>query len=138
MFEKYGLKITADTNTGTVDFLDVTLNIRTKENKPFTKPGNRQLYVNRLSNHPPSVIKHIAKSIQSRLSTISSNESVFDNGKGIYEKALHEAGHSVNLKYQPNPPNSNNQQKSRKRHIIWYNPPKALTLKPTLASYFSI
>ena len=136
LFEKYGLKITADTNTGTVDFLDVTLNIRTKAYKPFTKPGNRQLYVNRSSNHPPSVIKHIPKSIQSRLSTISSNESVFDNSKGIYEKALHEAGHSVNLKYQPNPPNNNNQQKSRKRHIIWYNPPYSINVKTNIGKLF--
>ena len=49
-FQDFGLEITAETNTTTIDFLDVTLDVKTKEYRPFTKPGNRHLYVHKLSN----------------------------------------------------------------------------------------
>ena len=45
-FEQLGLKITASTNVTTVNFLDVTFDLKKKTYKPFSKPGNTHLYVN--------------------------------------------------------------------------------------------
>ena len=44
------------------------------------------------SNHPPTITK-IPKSIESRLSTISSNKDIFDRNKPEYEKTLQRSGH---------------------------------------------
>ena len=88
MFTQLGLKITASANMTVVDFLDVTFDIRKKEFKPFSKPGNPLLYVHAKSNHPPAVTKEIPHSIQTRLSNISSSKEVFDNAKLEYQRAL--------------------------------------------------
>ena len=60
-----GLQVTASANTTVVDFLDVTFDLHNKEFKPYSKPGNTQLYVHMESNHPSTVIKRILHSIQS-------------------------------------------------------------------------
>ena len=67
-----------------VDFLDVTLDLKKKEYKPFSKPGNTNLYAHTKSNHPPVITKRIPQSIQTRLSNISSNEDIFKQSKQEY------------------------------------------------------
>ena len=76
-FIQLGLQITADANTNVTDFLDMTFDIKKKGNKPYTKLGNNLLYVNSQSNHPPHIKKPIPQSVQSKLSTISSNETIY-------------------------------------------------------------
>ena len=41
------------------------------------KPNNKLLYVHRLSNHPPALLKNIPQNINKRLTNISSTEQVF-------------------------------------------------------------
>ena len=62
IFNKYNLKITVDVNHKIVHFLDVTFDLHSGTYKPYMKPNNTPLYVNKDSNHPPSVIKKIAGS----------------------------------------------------------------------------
>ena len=52
LFAELGLRITTDVNHKKVNFLDVTLDLTTGEFKPYMKPNNTILYVNRLSDHP--------------------------------------------------------------------------------------
>ena len=92
-FKQLGLQITAETNITVIDFLDVTLDLKKKEYRPYSKPGNNHLYVHVESNHPTCITKRIPQSIQTRLSNISSNEDIFKHSKQEYEKALREAGH---------------------------------------------
>ena len=134
-FNELGLNISAETNATTVDFLDVTFNIKTKEFKPYTKPGNKHIYVHRLSNHPPMINKRIPQSIEARLSNISSNANIFNSSKGEYETALKEAGHDTTLNYKPSQ-SANSQQKKRKRRIIWYNPPWSNNVKTNIGKKF--
>ena len=42
-----------------IDFLDITMDLRTGKYKPFMKSNNTPLYVHKDSNHPPSIIKNI-------------------------------------------------------------------------------
>ena len=66
-FASHNLKLTIEANKKCVDYLDITLDLRTGEYKPFTKPGNTLQYVNRHSNHPPPVLRSILEAINKRL-----------------------------------------------------------------------
>ena len=133
-FNQYVLQITANANETVVDYLDMTFDIQRKEYKPYTKPCNHLLYVNTQSNHPSHVIKTIPQSVQSRLSTISSNEKIFDEAKGQYENALHTAGYKDKLNFKPNTGDAQNQtqQKRRSRNITWFNPPYSSSVKSNI------
>ena len=63
IFADLGLRITTDVNHKIVNFLDVTLDLSTGVYKPYMKPNNTILYVNRLSNHPPAIIRNIPESV---------------------------------------------------------------------------
>ncbi len=136
-FHQLRLRITANTNATVVDFLDITFDLSKKEYRPYSKPGNTLLYVHTESNHPSNITKRIPISIQTRLSNISSNEEVFNSAKPEYEKALREAGHKVNLKYEPKENNTNKEkQTQRKRKITWFNPPYSRHVKTNIGKKF--
>ena len=77
IFAELGLRITTDVNHKKVNFLDVTPDLTTGEFKPYMKPNNTILYVNRLSNHPPAILRNIPENVNRRLSSLSCNEKVF-------------------------------------------------------------
>ena len=141
-FKELGLRITVAANQRIVDFLDITLNLEKKEYQPYTKPGNKHVYVHTDSNHPPVITKQIPKSIQARLSSICSNETVFKNAKAEYEEALKEAGHKEKLKYTPSQTdldeqsNNKQQRKNRQRKILWFNPPYSAHVKSNIGNIF--
>ena len=140
----------ADANRTVVDFLDVTFNIRNKEYKPYSKPGNTHLYVHVESNHPPIIKKRIPQSIQTRLSNISSNEDVFKNAKPEYEKALQDAGHQTRMIYAPKCANTDmgqqqrdqqkeeqsQRQRGRRRNVMWFNPPYSQNVRMDIGRKF--
>ena len=90
------------TNRPNGKFLDVTLSTDNGSYKPYKKPNSKISYVNRASNHPPSILKNIPSSIQKRLTTISSSKQEYLEAKNEYEKALKDAGYTEVLKYEPN------------------------------------
>ena len=51
-FEQFGLKIAAEANLHVVNFLDVTFHLNNGKFKPYRKPNDDQLYINKHSNHP--------------------------------------------------------------------------------------
>ena len=57
VFKSNGLKITIEGNKKIVNFLDVTFDLSSGSYKPYMKPNNKLLYVHRLSNHPPALLK---------------------------------------------------------------------------------
>ena len=91
------------------------------------KPNNTPLYVHKDSNHPPNIIKNIPESINKRLSTISSNETIFNQSVNPYQEALHKSGYSYKLHFDhttKHPENkSKNGKRNRRRNITWFNPP---------------
>ena len=119
-----------------VDFLDITMDLQTSTYKPYTKPNNTPLYVHRESNHPPSIIKNIPESINRRLSTISSNEAIFDEAAPTYQKALDNSGYNFKLKYNPPQPTDNTTKRSRKRNITWFNPPYSQNVTTNIGKKF--
>ena len=123
IFSTNNLKITIDANKKTVDFLDVTFDLRSGTYRPFTKPNNVPLYVHRQSDHPPSIIKNIPDAINKRLSTNSSNEKLFNEAATTYQEALNKCGYNYKLRYEPIVRPERKPKRRRTRRISWFNPP---------------
>ncbi|OOZ40503.1 hypothetical protein, partial [Solemya elarraichensis gill symbiont] len=121
IFKDLGLRITIEHSLKIVNFLDVNLNLKNNTYRPYAKPNNITQYVHVNSNHPQSVIKAIAPSINRRLSNISSNEDQFNNASQDYQEALNKAGYNYTLKFEPKQKSEN--RRKRTRNIIWFNPP---------------
>ena len=94
IFKDVGFSIDIETNSKVVDFLDITFNLNNGIYKPYEKPNNRLLYINKSSNHPPQIINQLPKIISDRLSRSSSNNEVFNTAKGEYEETLKSSGYS--------------------------------------------
>lgn len=108
-----------------VNFLDVNLNLTTGIHRIYHKPNTHPQYVHTESNHPPRVINNIPLGINRRLSSLSSDNSTFTTEIDIYQQALKHSGHNYKLAFQPDQTINaqNNDKKTRRRHILWYNPP---------------
>ena len=124
-----------------VYYLDVTFNLNNGTYKPYTKPNNDIEYIQKNSNHPPSVIRRIPLSIEPRLSTISFNEKIFQGAVPLCQKALQNSGyrHTFTYKRPKNDNNSSNINKikrNRKRQITWFSPPFNLKRKIKLGKLF--
>ena len=78
IFKECGLSITTQCNFKLVDFLEVTFDLYNSLYKPYRKPNNKKIYINKQSNHPPIFLKQLPKSIVKRISNISSSKDLFD------------------------------------------------------------
>ena len=135
IFHTYNLRITTDVNHKIVNFLDVTLDLNSGLFKPFMKPNNTILYVNRNSNHPPSVLKNLPEGVNRRLSNISANEDIFKEAITPYQKALDESGYDFTLKFQPDAM-CGPKKRSRGRKITWFNPPYSANVSTNIGAKF--
>ena len=77
-FKDCGLNITTEANLHTVNYLDITFDLRKDIYPPFRKPDNPPVYINNCSKHPPVTIKQLPKLISKRLSDLSSNKEIFE------------------------------------------------------------
>ena len=90
------------------------------------------------SNHPPSIKKHIPKSISKRISKFSSNEEIFNNNTRTYSDALKNCGFQekpVLIPEAPSDPHANERRK-RRHKIIWFNPPYSMNVKTNISKFF--
>ena len=97
VFKDCGLSITIKCNLKSIDFLDVTFDLVNDICKPYRKPSNKPLYINKHSNHPPNILKQLPKSIEKRMSETSSNIDVFNRSIKIYNDALNESNFKETL-----------------------------------------
>ena len=88
LFKDNHLNITIQCNLKIVNYLDVTFNLPNATYRPFCKPNNEIAYIHKESNHPPSILRQIHLSIESRLSKHSSNEKIFKESTQICQEAL--------------------------------------------------
>ena len=132
-FNDHNLKLTIEANKKCVNYLDITLDLRSGSHKPFTKPGNIPQYINRHSNHPPSVLRSVPEAINRRLSNISSDKQSFETAIPPYQQALKRSGYDYNLNFNPQPPKH---KRSRNRNIIWFNPPYSANVATNIGHRF--
>ena len=133
-FKKLNL-IVIESNMKIVNFLDVTLRLSDESFSPYRKPNDESLYINSMSNHPPNIIKHLPKSINRRMSSLSCNEEHFNNVKHYYEDQLKSCGYNEPFSFMNETP-ANNRNKTRKRNILWFNPPYSESVKSNVGKIF--
>ena len=114
LFKECCLNITIKTNLKIVNFLDVKINLDTGTYRPYRKPDNKLAYINRKSNHPPTMIKEVPKAIAKRISDISSSELVFNHSIPVYSDALRKCGFHDNITFIPK---ATNTKANKKRHV---------------------
>ena len=99
LFLSLNLRLTFDFNLTHINFLDVTMNIKTAKYWPYRKLNDNPIYIHRKSNHPnPTKKKELPKMVNKRLSSISRNETE-------YEDALLDSEFNCKLGFEThNPP----------------------------------
>ena len=110
------MSISIQCNLKTVDFLNVTFDLDNNAYKPFCKENNKPIYINKHSNHPPSILKQLLKSIEKQISETSSNNDIFDESIKPFSEALSYIAPATN-------------KKNRKRKIIWFDPPFSRSMR---------
>ena len=135
IFKKEGLDITIDANLKIVEFLDVELNLNTGTHRPFIKPNNIIQYIHSHSNHPPSIKKNVPLAVQKRLSTLSSNEAIFNEAVPLYQNALNKSGYNHILVYE-NPQDNPTKNRIRRKNITWFHPPFSQNVKTNVGQKF--
>ena len=78
VFKNNGLSITVKSNLKTADFLDVHFDLVKEIYHPYKKTNDDPLYITKKTNHPPSTLQQLPKSISKRILEISSNERIFN------------------------------------------------------------
>ena len=85
------------------------------------KPNDEPLYINRKSNHPPTILSRLPQTISKRIPLLTSNYELFSRAAPMYNAALENAVYwRVNYDSKIN---ENKPSRNRKCNIIWYNPP---------------
>ena len=87
-------------------------------------------------NHPKTILKNIPAARNKRISALSSNEEMFNSVAPLFQEAIKNAGYSDILKYEPNTVMSNRKKKSRKKPILWVNPPYSISVKTDVGKKF--
>ena len=81
----------------TVNYLDLTLNLENSAYHRYQKENNQIKYISIEPNHPPSIIKQLPLSIQSRLSSLFSSEEILNDSLISYQDALDKSGYKESL-----------------------------------------
>ena len=136
IFKENGLEITIQCNMKIVNYLDVTLNLENSTYRPYQKENNEITYIHKESNHPPSIIKQLPIFLESRLSTLSSNENIFKESIPLYQEALQKSGYKHKFKYQRKDHENTTRKRQRKQNIIWFNPPYSKNVTTKVGRYF--
>ena len=134
--KKFGLSTTSSANSKREEFLDVFFDLENDSFRPYLKPNNVPQYVHKMSNHPPAVLKNIPEGVNKRLSSISSNEEMFETAAPIYREALARSGYDYQLRFNPEAANPPKKKRKRSRKILWFNPPFSLNVKTNIAKEF--
>ena len=91
------------------------------KHKPYRKPNDDPLYINKHSNHPPSITRQLPKAINKRIALLSSDEQTFKESTPIYQNgALIHSNFDHKLTYTKDAPQRT--RRNRQRNIIWFNP----------------
>ena len=110
----------------------MVLNLNDGSYHPYVKPNTKTSYVSTSSNHPTVVIKQIQKGVCKRLSNNSSDVQNFRNHSAHFDIALKDAGHPGDMEFIP--PVEREKAKSRKRKVIWFNPPWCRSVRTNVAA----
>ena len=88
------------------------------------------------SDHPRSILKQLPKSIEKRLSPLSSPKEIFEETALYYEQYLSNCQCKEKLNYRdPTPPNLIT-KRNLQRNLLWCNPSYSKTVKTKIGKFF--
>ena len=67
LFQDNELKITVNTEKISINFLDINFCLNSESYQPYRKPIDEPLYINRSSNHPPTILFRLPQTISKRI-----------------------------------------------------------------------
>ena len=73
--------------------------------------------------------------VNDRLTQLSSSENEFDRAAPMYNKALHQSGYEIYLKYRKEA-KATKTISNRRRNIIWFNPPYSENVETNIGYEF--
>ena len=119
-------------------FLDDTLDLANNIYKPYLKPNNNILHINKHSNHPQNILKQLAKSIEKRITETSWNTDVFNRSIKICKYALRESDFKETSQLVVAAPENNdkNQKRKWKQNRTWFNPAYSKNVKNNIGKTF--
>ena len=125
-----------------MDFLDVIFDFYNNLHKPYRKPNNKPIYINKQSNHHPNVLEQLPKSIAKIISDTSSSKDTFifeinyqfRFAKTHFTRAVLKRSWSIRLVTLDL--RKKNDQRTRRRKIIWFNPPHLRSVKTNTGKNF--
>ena len=125
------LDVIIESNMEIVNYVNITLNLNDGTYIPYKKSNNETRYIQVYSDHPPSIIKQIPKSIAARFSSLSSSKDIFLEAASSYEQHLANCGYKEKSTHVEQ---SSKDQKETKKHKkgIWFNPPYSKTVKTSI------
>ena len=106
-----------------VEFLDLTLDLRTGIYKPYKKPDNNITYIQIQSNNPPFIIKNLPKGINKRLSSNSNDAQTFKEAIPPYIVSLEKSEYNPNLQFDTASTKKSNEKKHQCGHQCCQNLP---------------
>ena len=131
--KKAGFNLKPDDWSNKTNFLDITINLEKSKTAPYRKPNHSKNYVNKQSNHAPAILKQIPIGVTERIFKLTSVIEERKDEVSSYWDALREKGYEKDVKIIKEKAEATNfsveeksQKKTRKRRILWYNPPFSL------------
>ena len=100
LFKQKGMQIIIEYNLKVVNYLNVTFNLNDGSYRPYRKPNDETHHIHIKSDHPPSITKQLPRSIEKRLSQLSSSKDIFYKTTPYYEQRLASCGYNEKLTYQ--------------------------------------
>ena len=85
------------------NFSDVTFDLKYATYYPYRKPNNELLYINKHSNHLPSIINQIPSMIRNPISENSCDKNHFNKAAPDYNIDLKNCRFNENITYIPSP-----------------------------------
>ena len=132
IFKSNGSSITVECNVIVTYFLDVTFDLKSATYDPYRKLNNEPLYINKHSNHPPSIINQIRSLISNRISENSCDINHFDKAAPDYNIALKNSGFNEIITYVPSP----SKLQTHKTQIFLVQPPYGANVKTNIGKFF--
>lgn len=114
-----GLWIMVESNLSNVNILYINLDLHLDRFKPYRKP--KLCYISKESNHLPIILKNLESNVRRRKSSISSNETVFQNAALYYISALRKCRFLEKIQYHQAISDNNTQHRARTRKVLWFN-----------------
>ena len=93
VFKNTDLNVIIECNMKVVNCLDVSSNLNDSTYRLYLKLDIIIQYIHVESNRPPNIINQTPKTIEKRLSQLSSNEEIFNESAPFYEDKLHQYGY---------------------------------------------